>query len=299
MADEIHPIPLTLEVIVNASELLSRLRPRKIEVPLRARVNFPGLPDANLLVVDYTVNWNFILVPRGRIRLSEADKRSFQPVKHDPGRSALEMILVHEVYRRVGLIIDSLAKQPENLSEYRPGSLDNALGEPVIGALNLEQGWRGGGSSHDIFFDIFEIGLDSPISVKAAAVVMGTTLLLATNFLIWVKDVSEAANYANKGVHVIMHLPDGPAYREEMARKFEKQMDEQAKDKKYELAQRLLQNMGYNPGRIDGIDGPRTDAAAADFAQANRLPPGLGVRDPAFRLALSVAAADRLNFPSK
>ena len=45
-----------------------------------------------------------------------------------------------------------------------------------------------------------------------------------------------------------------------------------AVDPKVSIAQHHLQRLGYDPGPVDGVMGPKTRAALAAFQQANNLP---------------------------
>jgi hypothetical protein len=273
------PLPLTLEVIVNLADVALDIE--SFGVQLRTPILLRN--------TQFIVNLDY------KAQLQSASPST--PFKHDSGRVAVEMLITYEVHRRLGIILDQAAVLARDHSEYRRDRIEAALGQPLGEMLDLGKRWNPTLFSEHFVFDVYDIGLASPISTKALIIAIGVGVLGGAQVINAVNDVVEAAKYVNNGIQHVLQTTETNDYRKSMKENLFKEMGEQARAHRYKLLQDLLKDVGYDPGPDDGVLGPQTSKAAADFGKAMGLPPKLGPQDAAFQLALAEAAAARLPLP--
>jgi len=279
--------PISFEVSVDSSHLLDRDWLREFQIPV-GRVGVASEGRRLYGFLQFSGRLEFM----GRGDMSEDSVVPIFMAAHAPGRIAIEVFFAYEMYRRLGLVFETVWNDQKRYDR-------TAVRQLVGTALNMEQPWQSDLTSSSFVFEASHLRLGS--ASMSAILYCAGGIMAAAELIPLAKDIHDAyvetSAYTQQFIRVAMHLPDVEKYREHMRESYESEMAQQAKRGDFTKLQGLLQQLNYNPGPIDGRWGKLTGDAVAQFARDNHLPPGIRGTDDDFRRALSTAAAAQLELP--
>jgi hypothetical protein len=277
-------LPFTIKVRVDCSKLASQPSP----LPSHALVlDVPVLDDSE----SNLSNW---LRVRHNWQLEQFASAPIGRTAHDSRAVAVEMLAAADLLNKLGVLFDSIVYAttadivPAGIFYDTQKRVHTATPEHCKQLLRLQSAVTT--PTQFFVFEVTKIDFESPISLRAKVFGVGTLVLGSLYPLVDLADkVNGAFSLGHDGYEYVMH-PHQEA-KTAMKDAYLSQMKKERNSHNVRTVQNCLKLLGYNPGEIDGKNGPATQAAILEFARDHNLALGPNGRDDVLMEALSREAA--------